>query len=83
MDNILIERLWRSLKCEAVCLVEMTDGFHAERVIDGGMAFSNRTRPHSSLEERTPNDAYSAKAATDGIGQIELGGMEIGQRNTP
>ncbi len=33
MDNIFIERLWRSLKYEAVYLHEMTDGFTAERVI--------------------------------------------------
>ncbi len=33
MDNIFIERLWRSLKYEAVYLHEMTDGFAAERVI--------------------------------------------------
>ena len=31
MDNIFIERLWRSLKYEAVYLHELTDGFHAER----------------------------------------------------
>ena len=33
MDNIFIERLWRSLKYEAVYLNELTDGFAAERVI--------------------------------------------------
>jgi transposase InsO family protein len=33
MDNIFIERLWRSLKYEAVYLHELTDGFKAERVI--------------------------------------------------
>ena len=33
MDNIFIERLWRSLKYEAVYLHDLTDGFRAERVI--------------------------------------------------
>ena len=33
MDNIFIERLWRSLKYEAVYLHELTDGFKAERVM--------------------------------------------------
>ncbi|MEE8502745.1 MAG: integrase core domain-containing protein, partial [Kiloniellales bacterium] len=33
MDNIFIERLWRSLKYEAVYLHELTDGYKAERVI--------------------------------------------------
>ena len=35
LDNVFIERLWRSLKYEAVYLHEMTDGFAAERVIAG------------------------------------------------
>ena len=39
MDNIFIERLWRSLKYEAVHLQELTDGFHAERVIGEWIGF--------------------------------------------
>ncbi len=58
MDNIFIERLWRSLKYEAVYLVELTDGFHARRVIDDWMAFYNTERPHSALGGATPNEAY-------------------------
>ncbi len=65
MDNIFIERLWRSLKYEAVYLVEMTDGFHAERVIDGWMAFYNGTRPHSSLGGQTPDEAYGDERPVD------------------
>jgi putative transposase len=42
MDNIFIERLWRSLKYEAVYLHEMTDGFAAERVIGTWIDFYNR-----------------------------------------
>ena len=34
LDNIFIERLWRSLKQEAVYLHEITDGFQAKRIID-------------------------------------------------
>ena len=33
MDNIFIERLWRSLKYEAVYLHEIADGFQARRLI--------------------------------------------------
>jgi len=47
MDNIFIERLWRSLKYEAVYLHEMTDGFAAERVIGTWIDFYNTERPHS------------------------------------
>ena len=65
MDNIFIERLWRSLKYEAVYLVEMTDGFHAERVIGAWIEFYNGTRPHSSLGGLTPNETYSAAQPGD------------------
>tara|TARA_B110000090_G_C13207509_1_gene379446 strand:+ start:361 stop:615 length:255 start_codon:yes stop_codon:yes gene_type:complete len=34
LDNIFIERLWRSLKQEAVYLHEINDGFKAKRIID-------------------------------------------------
>jgi putative transposase len=57
LDNIFIERLWRSLKQEAVYLTEITDGFHAGRVIDGWIAFYNAKRPHSALAKRTPDEA--------------------------
>ena len=58
MDNIFIERLWRSLKYEAVYLHEMTDGFVAERVIGEWMTFYNTVRPHSALGGATPAEAY-------------------------
>jgi putative transposase len=58
MDNIFIERLWRSLKQEAIYLEELTDGFKAQRVIRNWMAFYNNERPHSALEHRTPKEAY-------------------------
>jgi putative transposase len=62
MDNIFIERLWRSLKYEVVYLHELTDGFKAERVIGEWIGFYNTERPHSSLGGQTPAEAY-------GIGQ--------------
>lgn len=58
LDNIFIERLWRSLKYEAIYLTEMSDGFKAGRVIDDWMKFYNKVRPHSSLDGATPHEAY-------------------------
>ena len=58
LDNIFIERLWRSLKQEAVYLHELTDGFKAERVIGDWITFYNTDRPHTALEKRTPDEAY-------------------------
>ena len=58
MDNIFIERLWRSLKYEAVYLHELSDGFQAQRVIARWTAFYNTERPHSALADSTPTEAY-------------------------
>lgn len=58
LDNIFIERLWRSLKYEAIYLHEMDDGFTARRVISDWIDFYNTIRPHSSLDGATPNEAY-------------------------
>ena len=65
MDNIFIERLWRSLKYEAVYLHEMTDGFAAERVIGAWIKFYNTERPHSALDGRTPAEAYWVEQPVD------------------
>lgn len=60
LNNIFIERLWRSLKQEALYLTEISDGFQARRVIKAWMAFDNTERPHSALDRRTPHEAYWA-----------------------
>ena len=65
MDNIFIERLWRSLKYEAVYLHELTDGFKAERVISTWINFYNTERPHSALADRTPAEAYGTGQPVD------------------
>lgn len=65
LDNIFIERLWRSLKYEAVYLHELTDGFVAERVIGAWIAFYNTERPHSALDGMTPAEAYGAGRPVD------------------
>ena len=65
MDNIFIERLWRSLKYEAVYLHDLTDGFVAERVISKWIGFYNTERPHSSLDGKTPSEAYAHAGPVD------------------
>ena len=58
MDNTFIERLWRSLKYEAVYLHELSDGSAAQRVIARSIEFYNTQRPHSALYGSTPAEAY-------------------------
>ena len=58
IDNIFIERLWRSLKYEAIYLHEVADGLTARRLIGEWVRFYNVERPHSALDGRTPAEAY-------------------------
>ena len=60
LDNIFIERLWRSLKQEAIYLHEITDGFQAKRIIDDWIGFYNSERPHTALAKQTPDQAFLA-----------------------
>ena len=54
MDNVFIERLWRSLKYEDVYLKGYADGREAARGIAEWIAFYNDRRPHQALADRTP-----------------------------
>ena len=58
MDNIFIERLWRSLKYEAIYLHEIADGLTARHLIRDWGRFYNAERPHAALGGRTPAEAY-------------------------
>jgi putative transposase len=54
MDNVFIERLWRSLKYEDIYLKGYDDGREAKLGIADWIAFYNGRRPHSALDNRTP-----------------------------
>lgn len=58
MDNVFIDRLWRSLKYESVYLWEFETGFDAQREISRRLDYDNTDRPHSSLVDQTPMEAY-------------------------
>ena len=58
MDNMFIERLWRSLKYEQVYLAEYRTGSEARAGIDWWVRFYNQRRPHSSRSDQTPNEVY-------------------------
>lgn len=54
MDNVFIERLWRSLKHEDIYLKGYADGREAKTGIASWIAFYNGRRPHQALGNRTP-----------------------------
>jgi len=58
MDNIFIERLWRSVKYEEIYLRDYADGLEAHRGLDRYFRFYNTERQHQSLGKRTPADWY-------------------------
>jgi putative transposase len=57
-DNVFVERLWRSVKYEEVYLKAYDDVPEARASIGRYLEFYNGRRPHSSLDRRTPNQAY-------------------------
>jgi putative transposase len=62
MDNVFIERLWRSLKYECVYLNAFATGGEARAGIGQWIAYYNSERPHSSLGGQTPATAYAGSA---------------------
>ena len=58
MDNVFIERLWRSLKYESVYLREFETGLDAQCEIEKWLQFYNIERPHSFFGDKTPMEVY-------------------------
>lgn len=59
LDNVFIERLWRSLKYEDIYLNNYETGTEARVGINNWMRFYNTLRPHSSLGGIAPDSFYS------------------------
>jgi putative transposase len=59
-DNVFVERLWRSVKYEEVYLHAYDSVSAARDGIGRYLDLYNRRRPHSSLDGRTPDEAYFA-----------------------
>jgi putative transposase len=57
-DNILVERLWRTLKYEEIYLNDYTGGREAEQGIARYFRFYHQERPHQSLGNKTPKELY-------------------------
>lgn len=58
MDNVFIERLWRSLKYEEVYLKAYDSVAQARQGIDDWLMFYNEERRHASLSRMTPDQVY-------------------------
>jgi putative transposase len=62
LDNIFIERLWRSLKYEEVFTKAYGSVTEARRGIGGWLSFYNDERPHQALGYRTPRAVFAGEA---------------------
>jgi putative transposase len=60
LDNVFIERLWRSLKYECVYLYAFETGSELRASLDAWVELYNTRRPHSALAGRTPDEAYES-----------------------
>ena len=58
LDNIFVERLWRSVKYEEVYLKAYQNGSEARRGIKAYLEFYNRERPHQALGYQTPGQVF-------------------------
>ena len=57
-DNILVERLWRTVKYEEVYLKAYSGGKEANAALDGYFRFYNTQRPHQSLGYQNPAEVF-------------------------
>jgi putative transposase len=71
MDNVFIERLWRSLKYEEIYLKGYADGREARAGIGAWIAFYNTSRPHQALANRTPLAVWRA-GVTGALGETAV-----------
>jgi putative transposase len=60
LDNVFVERLWRSVKYEEVYLHAYAQVAEARRGIGRYLLFFNEERPHQALGYRTPSEIYFA-----------------------
>ena len=67
MDNVFIERLWRSLKYECVFLNAFETGGEAQTGIGRWIDFYNQRRPHSALGDRTPDEAHAIEIQQENL----------------
>jgi putative transposase len=71
MDNVFIERLWRSLKYECVYLNNFENARQAKVLIGNWINHYNRHRPHSTFDGQTPHEVYLKIQNLNGLSHIE------------
>ena len=80
IDNVFIERLWRSVKYEEVYLKDYASGWEAEASLAAYFRFYDEERIHQSLGYRTPADVYYDRNSSR-RGRTDEDQTEIARKN--
>jgi putative transposase len=64
LDNVFVERLWRTVKYEEVYLKDYADGWEAESSLGRYFRFYCRERVHQALKYRTPAEVYRRRGSS-------------------
>ncbi len=65
LDNVFIERLWRSLKYECIYLNAFETGSEVHAGIGRWMTYYNGSRPHTALGGKMPPEVHMASAGIE------------------
>jgi hypothetical protein len=71
IDNVFIERLWRTVKYEEVYLHAYRDGREARRRLSAYFEFYSTRRLHQALDYRTPDEVYFEARAAGGTPAVD------------
>ena len=78
-DNILVERLWRTVKYEEVYLHAYSDGWEAEISLAHFLSRYCHVRPHSSLGGKTPHQVYTETEPCSSRPELTMSGARTVQ----
>jgi putative transposase len=68
LDNVFIERLWRSVKYELIYPGDFADGRQLWVALENYFRFYNQSRPHQALGYRTPAEVFASCGAQRAVG---------------
>jgi putative transposase len=76
-DNILVERLWRTLKHEEIYLRAYSDSWEAKINPAPFLWWYCHVRPHSSLGRKTPYEVYTETVACSSRPELTISGARL------
>lgn len=74
LDNVFVERLWRTVKQEHVYLHDYATVWEAEEGLAAYFRFYDEERPHSRLGKRTPAEVYRSSRERSSVARVIVSG---------